>query len=245
MVDNISKAFRNGLLAILGDKLYGVYIFGAIAFPETRYTGDIDFHVILAASLTKDERERLEELHKSLARNFPPLGREMDGYYILLSEAKRTSPPRSQMWNRATDNSWALHREHIRAGRCIVLYGPEPIQIYCAAGWTELEIALRGELDYVERHLTDYPAYCVLNLCRLIYSYQTHDVVVSKTAAGLWAEETYPQWKELIDCARKTYERRATETDERIMVDQISDLFTFACRRIGESSTGIDEEAVL
>ncbi|GAH04040.1 unnamed protein product, partial [marine sediment metagenome] len=56
------------------------------------------------------------------------------------------------MWKRATDNSWALHREHILAGRHIILYGPEPKKIYPPATWPEIETALYGELDYVEKH---------------------------------------------------------------------------------------------
>ena len=53
----------------------------------------------------------------------------MDGYYILLADARCTSPPQSQMWSRATDASWALNREHIRAGRCIIFHGPDPKEI--------------------------------------------------------------------------------------------------------------------
>lgn len=31
----------------LANKLYGLYVYGAVAFPEDVLTGDIDFHVIL------------------------------------------------------------------------------------------------------------------------------------------------------------------------------------------------------
>jgi hypothetical protein len=125
-VSTIGQAFVKGLKRILGEKLYAAYIFGAAAFPDAVPTGDVDFHVILQSELTEDERSELETFHESLAEQFPSLGGEMDGYYILLSDARRTAPPRSQMWKRASDDSWALHREHMRAGRRIVLYGPEP-----------------------------------------------------------------------------------------------------------------------
>jgi hypothetical protein len=231
-VGAISAAFLNGLKAILADKLFGAYLYGAIVFPETKYTGDVDFHVILACPLSEVERKEIDNLHKELARDYPPLGKEMDGYYILLEDAKRASPPQSQMWNHATDNSWALHREHIRAGKCIVLCGPDPTQIYLPASWPELERALYDELEYVEHHLEEYPAYCVLNLCRLIYSYRTRDVVISKTAAASWAEETYPQWNDIIDFARKTYEGRSTDAAEQYMTDHLPGLYAFAIRQI-------------
>ena len=160
-VSIIGEAFVDGLKRILGEKLHGAYIFGAAAFPDAVPTGDIDFHVILKSELTDDERSELESLHESLAEQFPPLGGELDGYYILLADARRETPPRSQMWRRATDDSWALHREHIRAGRHIVLHGPEPTEIYSPASWPEIETALCGELAYVEKHLREYPDYCI------------------------------------------------------------------------------------
>ncbi|MGB3713730.1 MAG: hypothetical protein WA996_04800, partial [Candidatus Promineifilaceae bacterium] len=58
-VEEIGRAFRNGLKGILGGKLVGAYLYGATVFPETRYTGDIDFHIILGGSLTDNEREQL------------------------------------------------------------------------------------------------------------------------------------------------------------------------------------------
>jgi len=228
----ISAAFIDGLKAILVDKLFGVYLYGATVFPETKYTGDIDFHVILSDPLAKIERDEIDSLHKNLARDYPPLGKEMDGYYILLEDSRRKSPPQSQMWKRATDNSWALHREHIRAGKCIVLYGPEPSQLYLPVSWPELESALYSELEYVEHHLEMYPAYCVLNLCRLMYSFQKRDVVVSKTAAAIWAEENHPQWEEIIECARKAYMGKSSDAGQHYMKDHLLELYAFAIQQI-------------
>ncbi len=235
-IDTINRAFVKGLKTILGEKLYGVYIYGAAAFPEVVPTGDIDFHVILKSSLTADEKMQLEKLHESLAQRFPPLGGELDGYYILLQDAIRKTPPRSQMWKRAIDNSWALHRAHILAGRCIVLYGPDPKEIYPPATWSEIEAALYGELDYVERHLQDYPDYCILNLCRLIYSFETKDVVVSKARASDWAIDALPRWRRHIELARKSYAHRSTQEDRQFMLTEIGKFFEFAKERIEQAS---------
>jgi hypothetical protein len=238
-VEEIIQAFRDGLLEILASKLYGVYLYGAVVFPETKYTGDIDFHVVLTEPLTADEQEELNDFHQSLAREYPTYGNEMDGYYILLQDAKGIVPPRSQMWNLATDNSWALHREHIRAGKCMVLHGPDPKEMYPPATWPELEDALRDELAYVERHLSEYPAYCILNLCRLIYSFRTRDVVISKTASAEWAEVNYPQWKELIRLAQRSYRGKGTTSEEAFMEHKLPDMFEFSCRRIEEAMIGM------
>jgi hypothetical protein len=230
-IRDLCSGFRDGLRSILGGKLHGVYLFGAVAFPGPAPTGDIDFHVILGQQLTGAERAALERLHVSL-------GGVMDGYYLLLEDARQDAPPRSQMWAGAVDRSWALHRQHIRSGRCIVLHGPDPLEIYPAPSWTELEEALLVELQYVEEHLSDYPAYCILNLCRLIYSFETGDVVVSKASSAAWAVGAIPEWSGLVELARKSYAGRATAADESVMLEGVADLHRMACRRIEQGRAG-------
>jgi hypothetical protein len=235
-VNLIGRAFTSGLQRILGEKLYGAYIYGAAAFPDAVPTGDVDFHVILTGELTKAERLELETLHDSLAGRFPPLGAEMDGYYIFLDDARRKSPPRSQMWEPATDNAWALHRAHIRAGRRIVLFGPDPAEIYPPATWPEIESALYDELEYVKKHLHQYPDYCILNLCRLILSFETGNVVVSKAQAADWALDTLPQWSWLVELALKSYAAQATAEDKDLMLAEVAAFLKLACNRIEEAS---------
>ena len=234
-VQAVCRALLEGLKAVLGEKLAGLYVFGAVAFPDAAPTGDIDLHALLNGVLTDRETSGVQSLHSSLAQAFPPLGGELDAYYLLLDDARRTTPPRHQLWADVVDVSWALHREHIRAGRCIVLHGPDPKEVYPAASWPELEDALHGELRYVENHLGDYPDYCILNLCRLMYSFETHDVVVSKAAAATWAYETFPEWRRHIETARRSYARQATAQDKEFMRSEVTDLFGFACDRIRES----------
>jgi predicted nucleotidyltransferase len=234
-IEDLCQAFLRGLDTALGDKLYGVYLYGALAFPDGGSTGDIDLHVILKEKPDDAEKSALDDLHAMLARDFPPLGAELDAYYILLEDARQTLPPRHQLRPDIFDDSWALHREHIRAGRCIVLGGPDPRQVYPAALWSELEAALQGELDYVARHLADYPAYCVLNLCRLMYSFDTRDVVVSKRASAAWACDTYPEWRPCIDAALKAYDRLATTQDQEHLESLVERFFDFAGERIEES----------
>ncbi len=228
----LCQALTAGLRAILGDKLYGLYVYGAAAFPDAVPTGDIDFHVILADALTDAERDAIAALHRALAQDFPPLGAELDGYYLLLREARQAAPPTHQLRTDIKDDSWALHREHIRAGRCIVLYGPDPKEIYPPATWPEIERALWGELAFVERHLDDYPDYCILNLCRLIYSFQTRDVVISKAAAAAWAYDAFPQWRRHIELARKSYAHQATPQDRAFMLVEVRAFLRFAREQI-------------
>jgi predicted nucleotidyltransferase len=230
-IDTICREFTEALRRILGEKLHGAYVYGAAAFPDDLPTGDIDFHVILAEELTEDERSELESFHASLATRYPGLG-DLDGYYLLLGDARRESPPRSRLWGRAVDSSWALHRAHILAGRHVVLHGPDPREIYPPASWTEIEEALRGELAYVEGHLGEYPDYCILNLCRLIRTYETRDAVLSKAGASEWALGALPEWSRHVGLARKSYRGEATEEDRQFMVAEAPRFLAFAKERI-------------
>ncbi|MBU0984961.1 MAG: DUF4111 domain-containing protein [candidate division Zixibacteria bacterium] len=233
-IRQIGETFRQGLFSILGKKLHAAYILGAAAFPDPVPTGDVDFQVILTAALTEDERTRLEALHTDIAELYPPLGVEMDGYYILLSDARSSAPPRSQMWTRAVDYSWALHREHLRGGRRIILHGPDPKGIHPPATWPEIEEALESEMDFVRRHTDKYPDYCILNLCRLMYSYETHDVVVSKARASDWATGRLPRWAVLIQTAKRCYGRAGTD-DRARMQAQVAAFLDIAEAHIASS----------
>jgi hypothetical protein len=228
----VCASFAEGLRTILGAELHGAYVYGAVVFPDRLPTRDIDFHVILKGRLTESERSALEELHESLARRFPRWGGELDGYYVLLRDTRRAKPPRSEMWQRATDASWALHCEHVRAGRCIVLHGPDPKAVYPRPSWRQVEKALDWELRYVKQHLLDYPDYCILNLCRLVYSYETGDVAVSKAAASVWARDAMPEWRRAIRAARRSYAERSTPAEREFMLAEMKDLFVSAHARI-------------
>ena len=223
-IQSLCGAFLYGLLSAIGAKLFGVYLYGALAFPETGSIGDIDFHVLLSAPLNDEERIALIQLHTDLARDYPPLGGELDGYYLLLQDARQEKSPSDQRIVGLVDSSWALHCAHIQAGRCIVLFGPDPVQIYPVPSCPELELALQSELDYMALNLERYPAYCILNLCRLMYSIETRDLVISKAGAACWAWERFPEWQPAIEAARRSYAGQATEQDERIMELTIREL---------------------
>jgi len=231
-VRQLSAAFVEGLQLALGEKLWAVYLYGAVAFPETTALGDIDFHVLLRERLTDGERKALLELHDRLAFDFPPLGGELDGYYLLLDDARRIYPPRDELRPNLVDDSFALHCAHLRAGRSIVLYGPDPRDVYPEPSWPLLEAALVGELDYVTAHLDRYPDYCVLNLCRLVYSFETRDVVTSKAAAAAWARGKFPEWERPIALALKSYQQLATPEEREILKADLATFYRFACGRI-------------
>ncbi len=233
-VQTVCTSLLGRLKAALNENLHGVYLHGATVFPESRYIQDIDFHVIVKRPLTVHENEEIRHLHKALAHEFPPLGTELDGYYILLNDAQQVSPPRHQVYPDIFDDSWALHRAHMRAGYCIILYGPDPKQIFPAPTWLELVAGLEAEQRYIQKHLSKYPDYCVLNLCRLIYSYRTKDVVISKRTSAEWVLNRFATWRRLVEAALRVYERE--EEDRRLLELETERFYQFACDRIEKSN---------
>jgi hypothetical protein len=233
-VKEVCDALVARLKDILREKLYGIYMYGAVVFPDSGPVTDIDCHVILRESLSDQELQNISQTHRELSESYPPLGRELDIWYILLDDARKTDPPQHLIKTDMYDESWALHQAHIRAGRYITLYGPEPADIFPSPSWDEITSALEYELDYVKNNL-EYPAYCVLNLCRIIYSFRERDVVVSKLFSGKWACSLFPRWSPVIEAALRFYEGNSSSGDENLLRSEMTPFLEFSLARIEEA----------
>lgn len=200
----IIQSFVNGAAKILGTKLHGIYMYGATVFADSGPVQDIDCHVVLNKHLKDNEIKDINEMHTTIARKYPPLGGSLDAYYILLEAAQVKSPPQHQLNKEIFDTAWALHCAHVRAGRYETLWGPEPKELFPAPSWHDIDVDLISQLNYIKEHLCD-SAYCILNLCRIMYSYTTKDVAVSKYFCANWGVKKFPQWKPLVAAAMKYY----------------------------------------
>ena len=228
----VTQAFVGGVVDVLGSKLYGVYAYGAAVFEDGGPVQDVDCHVILNEPLVDAERDALMALFARLADSCGPLGGDIDAFFILVDDAKKSDPPHNQL-TVICDEWWALHCAHIRAGRYRTLWGPEPSDIFPAPAWSQVAAALLFELNYIRGELA-YPAYCVLNLCRVIHSFIERDAVKSKHSSGLWASGQFPEWGPLIRAAMRHYAKTARGDDESLLQDQVRDFLAFAEDRIGE-----------
>ena len=105
--------FQKYLRIVLREKFHAAFVHGAAAINDSLPTGDMDFHVIMEDHLTDTEKQELDDLREELATKFPPLGSEVDGFYILSEDARRKTPPLSEsgrgqptMPGRSTANSF-------------------------------------------------------------------------------------------------------------------------------------------
>jgi len=214
--------------------LHGVYMYGAAVFPDSGPIGDIDCHVILEGPLSDKTRNGILQLENDLSERFPPLGEELDAYFILFNDAKQPGLPTHQLRPEKQDKAWALHCAHIRAGRYIGLYGPEPTKIFPTPSWDAISVALEYELRFIEENL-QYPDYCILNLCRIMYSFQEREVVVSKFFCGEWARTRFPTWKPVIEVAIKSYNEKISSDEAKFLNKEVGPFLEFGSNFIREA----------
>jgi hypothetical protein len=212
---------RDELLAILDDNLIALWAYGARTFPDPPLSlGDHDSFAILQQTPPDADIHRVSEAQKNIERE---LGVNLDTSFILAVDASRPDFP-PPAWGEGREVNWAFHRAHWLAGRFVLLHGRPPEDIVPAPNWSELKVALREELDHLERHVTagdndPYEAsYAMLNGSRILHSIETRNVVLSKRAAGEWALENLPaRWHEAIHAAGRAYDGEASSNDVEVL----------------------------
>ena len=213
------EALRDQLGALLGENLLALWVYGAVTFEDrpTR-SGDVDTHGVVREPLDRDMSAAIDEVHDSSARDF---GVEWDSWYILERDTAARRPPVHALRENLVDHAWALHRAHWLAGQYVLLRGRSPSDLVPSPTWAELEEALRSEFRFIEGLLQERgrdagpAAYVVWNGCRILYSLETRDVVVSKRAAAQWALDHAPDsWHAAIRAAGHVYDGTSDPDEE-------------------------------
>lgn len=216
MTDAALDALLAGVRHAFGADLFALYAYGAITFPETEGTADLDYHVIL-------ERPPAPAQVTGYQAACARIGGDLDGWVILREQAGGARPPAHAIAG-IPDPAWALHRAHWLAGRRIVAYGPPPEQVVVAPTWPEIAADLRYALAEARR--SPHDAYAVLNACRVLHSFQTGDPVRSKFGSAQWALSRLPGERHpAIRAALATYRGEATDTDARVLARGRTPLF--------------------
>ncbi|MFQ5986979.1 MAG: aminoglycoside adenylyltransferase domain-containing protein [Thermoplasmata archaeon] len=248
-VRRLLRRFRDRLRETLGDDLVGIYFVGSIAFPGfVPDRVDLDFQVLVRSELAQAQVQALRDMHRLLVGEYR-YAEHLDGFYLPLSKAQDSAPPGGlvgvggeSVRTSASDEAWALHREHVHEGAVLVLLGPHPRTIWPPATWPEIVRALEGERRFIEAHLHHYPFYCVLNLCRLVYTWETRDVAVSKVAAAEWALEKLPErWSPVIQSALRAYRMEDQDEDLERVREGVGPFYRFAAGRIATARNGEPE----
>jgi hypothetical protein len=214
-VQSAAEALRDEVSAAFGTTLHALYLYGAVTFPESEGTGDLDYHAILTGPPDAGHRYSYAAACARLAGL--PGCEDLDGWVIELAQAVGSVPPVHLIRPGLRDDAWALHRAHWLAGRCVVLHGPPPASIIAEPGWDELQQGLAAEFRFAQAD--EHGAYAVLNCCRILRSLAEHDVVQSKFGSGWWALDHLPaELAAAITAAMNTYRGSVSAADLAALV---------------------------
>lgn len=220
---------RDGLTDLLGRELVALWAYGAATFPDRpNRLGDVDTHGVLVTPPDRDTASAIDELQESIAQDS---GIEWDSWYILESDAREVQPPRHVLRADLVDDAWALHRAHWLAEQYVALHGCLPSELVRPPSWAELKEGLQDELLFIEELLEEgrddagHAAFATWNACRIIYSLETRQVVVSKRAAALWAlDNLRSSWHAPIRAAGRVYDGQADDDDALVLKSSLTDI---------------------
>jgi hypothetical protein len=233
------RSLRDEVRTILGDDLVAMWAHGGSAsIGDPPHTADLDTHVIVAVRPDDAIAQRLEEAEAAVGREH---GVEWDNWYVRADAAQRSDPPRHAWRDHRRDTAWAINRAHWLAGRYVVLDGPEPAAIVTPPSWDEIEGELSRELEHIERHVLEgdtdpfEATYALLNGSRILRALATHDVAISKRAAGSWALEHLPaRWHPALQAAIRSYDGHP-EADADLLAAEMTPFVSFVRERLPHS----------
>lgn len=184
---DLTQALESELEAVLGPRFVGMFRYGAVCFPPSPLT-DYDAHVLVDGPFDDDDRAAVNAAIDRIVASNGVAREDIDVWYVTSDAAGSADPPQTELRPGFRDDAWALHRAHWHAGRFIAVRGPDPRTIVPQPTWEEIDVSLQAALDDAAGDRTDdLGAYGALNLCRVLYSYETRDPVIGKFQAALWA----------------------------------------------------------
>ncbi len=227
---------RDQLLGILGDDLVAIWAYGGTASaPEGAQFGDLDTFVVVRRPIDEATAHTIEREQAIVADE---IGVEWDTWYVIGADARVATAPRHAFRDRLSE-SWAIDRAPWLAGRYVLLHGAEPTSIVPTPSTDEIAVALRSEVDHLERHVAagDTDPYeatsATLNGSRIVRAVETGDVAISKREAGAWAiEHLEPRWHPTVEAARRAYEDQASAADTELLADEMAPFVAMVRERL-------------
>lgn len=211
-VDIFLTKYVEEVTAILGDNVYGIYVYGSLALQAFQPTSDIDLLIVTKFDLTKQEVGNLRKLHKKLAKN-EPLCKKIDGMYIPLIDLEKNEPcyyihkgkVKYGEWDTNGITWWLLKHKGI------TLYGSLAQTLPIEATWDNVKATLQynlyGYWQPKTKHLfyfwrTEDFLFAVTTMARIYASYLTDQIVSKKEALQLMKKQSPQQWHILFEEAQ-------------------------------------------
>jgi hypothetical protein len=217
-VDATLAALLAGSRSMLGDALFGLYLFGSLTSggfdPET---SDIDFAAVTRTDIGAALQAELGMLSQRVQAS-SPWAAKLEGSFLPLHAFEDFNPAGTPFPTIGMGGRFGLDRKgieralqrHLLREHGIALAGPAPASFIAPVDKTALQAETLDVLsgwwrtqhdDPVRLRRRGYQAYAVLTMCRMLYTMQT-GAVASKPAAARWARPRLPgRWHGLVDRA--------------------------------------------
>lgn len=211
-VQHIIAELRDDLIATLGERLLGLYLYGSAVWgdfdPEI---SDLDLTAVVASEITDADLPALEQMHADFVTRHPSWNGRVEVQYITPRALQSFREHSSSMANISPGEplhiiqagvEWLTNWYFIQ-DYGVVLYGPPAATFIPPISDAEFRHAVYeralGWPEYVKDARENVPGqgYAVLTMCRALFTVSTGKQV-SKQKAAAWAMETYPEDADLI-----------------------------------------------
>jgi hypothetical protein len=208
----------SGVRVVLQDQFVGLYLYGSLASGDFEpQTSDVDFVVVTAGELPDDKVAALGAMHARLADSGEKWAAKLEGSYIprdllrryVPSDAPRPTLNEGRFYQAPHGADWVFQRYVLRE-QGVVVAGPPLGAMIDPVGSDDLRQAAVGMLqewwapmihDPARLHDSEYQAYTILSMCRVLHTME-HGVIASKPVAARWAQrELGGRWATVIERA--------------------------------------------
>ncbi len=219
-VNEILTLLYSDVTEILQSQFVGMYLFGSLANGDFDQHSDIDVLFVTHQEISDNTFSTLAAMHKRINELDSPWGIQLEVSYIPQAALRRFDPgnkthPHMDRGNdevlhwMAHESDWIVQR-HLLRENGIVISGPDLKTLIDPVTPAQLQKAVSDVLPlWVDPTLADpmrirargYQSYCVLSLCRMLYTLRTGGIL-SKPRAAAWAMQNLDsRWKLLIEYA--------------------------------------------
>jgi predicted nucleotidyltransferase len=219
-VNEILDLLLTNIQLILQDQFVGMYLFGSLANGDFDQHSDIDVLIVTDGKISDETFSSLQSMHMDLAKVDSPWDVQQEVSYIPKDALRRFDPSNNLHPHLDRGNDEILHwmnhesdwiiQRYILRERGVVITGPNLKSLIDPISRDELRRAVVDVLPLwtypilEDPHRIDargYQSYCVLSLCRMLYTLQ-EKAILSKPEAAQWGLRTLDaRWKPLIERA--------------------------------------------
>ncbi|MGH2495275.1 MAG: aminoglycoside adenylyltransferase domain-containing protein [Ktedonobacteraceae bacterium] len=225
-VNELLELILSSLQRILGTKLVGLYLCGSLVIGDfDPGISDIDLVAALSSEIDEKEFEALQKMHTDFAQQHREWDNRIEVCYIsvaaLNAVRSRTSiianiSPGEPFHRKESSREW-LSNWYLVREKSVTLFGPSPKEVIESISKDEFIQNIRAHARawgawIYDMHTRGSQAYAILTMCRALYTCTTGEQV-SKKQAALWAQQTLPEWSQLI---QKAFLWREGRQDEQV-----------------------------